>query len=131
MKISVEEHMHFATIQTMENDLISGQVSTSSLLVRYLFILTFFLLHRVNYFTYFFLLRFCRFIFSLFLARSHYFLFHFRSFRGYLTDYCHHFLLLKTLYYYFSKRFQNGKTILYRENVILAIYNYVNCVTKT
>lgn len=54
MKISVEEHMHFAIIQTMENDLISGQVSTSSFLVRYLFILTFFLLHRVNYFTYFF-----------------------------------------------------------------------------
>lgn len=31
MKISVQEHMHFATIQTMENDLNSGQVSTSSL----------------------------------------------------------------------------------------------------
>uniref|UniRef100_A0A0A0LMF4 Uncharacterized protein n=1 Tax=Cucumis sativus TaxID=3659 RepID=A0A0A0LMF4_CUCSA len=30
MKISIQEHMHFATIQTMENDLNSGQVSTST-----------------------------------------------------------------------------------------------------
>ena len=49
MKISIQEHMHFATIQTMENDLNSGQVSTSSSFV-ICFILTFFLLQLVYYF---------------------------------------------------------------------------------